>query len=212
MKFIWITGSPRSGTTFLCDFIGKHTDKVYNEPWKTHPLRNPYIWKFPKCNTITMKYCENWRNLHYIMNRWPDSYFIHVWRDPDNVVYSMAYPKTKSYPPRNLYAGKKEAERVRLSMKKWYNNLLNCVKIGIEYPKHYHEVQYENIQTDKLSRFLNIPLNKPFKYENKNIATNIDWEEPYQSLRNAVKKYDFQSSLLSYLFKEIPTLIKRPIF
>src|SRR4051812_31920204 len=104
MKMIWVIGSPRSGTTFATDFIGKHTDKVYNEPWSTYPIETPRLWRFPeKAKTITFKYCENWRNLHVLMHHYPDSHWVHIWRDPDNVVYSMAYPKEDSYPPRNLY-------------------------------------------------------------------------------------------------------------
>lgn len=212
MKYIWIIGSPRSGTTFLCDYIGKYVDKVYNEPWKTHPLSSPHTWKFPKCDTVLMKYCENWRNLRYIMDRWPDSYFIHMWRDPDNVVYSMAYPKEKSYPPRNLYIGKKDIERKRLSMKRWYDNLLRCIGIGMEYPNRYHEIQYEDIQLDKLSVFLGISLKEKLKFNNRNIAVDLAWEEPYWTLRNIVKRYDFKSSLLGFLYKEAPNLIQRRFF
>src|ERR1043166_2829977 len=101
-QFTWILGSPRSGTSFVTEYIGKYTDEKYNEPWKSHPLESPRSWQFPKADKIVFKYCENWRNLHILTNRYPDSVYVHVYRDPDNVVDSMANPREDSWPPRNL--------------------------------------------------------------------------------------------------------------
>ena len=216
-KMIWLIGSPRSGSTFLCDFIGKHTDRTYNEPWDSHPIETPRTWVFPpKAKTITFKYCENWRNLHIISNKYPDSIYVHIWRDPDNVVNSMAFPKEGSYPPRNLYGEHETDQRVRLCMQRWYSNSMHCLSLNNIMPKQYIEIQYENMKPGlrQLGEMAGINFNlEELGFKNRNLQTNLNWElnPTAKQLRNLTHKYDGQTSLAEFINKKRPKYLQRVV-
>jgi hypothetical protein len=214
-QFLFIIGSPRSGTTFVTNYIGKYTDKKYNEPWKSHPIETPRLWKFPQVDNIVFKYCENWKNVHVLLNHYPNSLYIHIWRNPDDVVYSMAYPKPDSFPQRNLYGGHDEEDRLRLCIQRWYSNMMHCLSLYNIIPNKYVEVKYENAvaglkQVEEKSG-LKFDYDK-FNFENKNIYPNLDWtvNEPAMKLRNLVQKYN-GPCLSAWLNKTRPKLLQRVI-
>lgn len=188
LMIIWIISSPRSGSTFLTDYIGKHI-KMYNEPWDTHPLNDPKSWHLPKEN-IVFKYCENWRNLITLKKEYPDSIWVHCWRNPDDVVYSMAYPKEGSYPPRDLYANYQGEHKLKLCMQRWYSNIVNCTKVSVVAP--YIEIKYEDMKTglDKLSKRINISFDQELDFQDRNIYPDINWDLHPQAkqLRKLVKE------------------------
>lgn len=216
-KMIWILGSPRSGTTFLTDYIGNYVDNMYNEPWKSHPLETPRTWTFPpQSKKIVFKYCENWRNIHILSNKYPDSLYVNVWRDPDNVVYSMAYPKEDSYPPRNLYGEHDTDQRVRLCMQRWFSNSMHCLSLYNILPKQYVEIQYENIKPGlrKLGEMAGIDFNvENTGWKNRNVEAKLNWElnPTARQLRNMVHKYDGQSSLAEFINKKRPKFLQRVV-
>ncbi len=215
MLTIWIIGSPRSGTTFLTDYIGRYTDKKYNEPWKTHHIDDARRWIFPEVNNIVFKYCENWRNLHILTNLYPNSIYVHVWRDPDNVVHSMAFPKKDSNPPRNLYAGYDGNERVRLCMQRWYSNMMHCLSIFNIIPRQYLEIRYEdpNPGLIQLSEATGLNMNlDSLGFSNRNIETDLDWRlnSVAQNLRDLVKKFDGKC-LANWINKRRPKLLQRVV-
>lgn len=216
--FLWILGSPRSGTTFITDFIGKFTDKSYNEPWQTHPLNEAHSWKFPPAKNIVFKYCENWKNIEIILSRFKNNHFIHVWRNPDNVINSMAFPKYDSYPPRNLYGNFKEDQiRVKLCMERWYSNIIHSMSLYKLMPNNYHEIQYEKPKKGllSLSNKLNLNLNlETLKYKSKNVKSNLDWDLHPQAkkLRNLIMKYNDETSLVEFIKQNKPHLLTRVLF
>lgn len=221
-KMIWILGSPRSGTTYATEFIGKHVDREYNEPWQTHPIETPRLWKFPpKAKTIVFKYCENWRNIHTLMHHHPDSHYVHVWRDPDNVVYSMAYPKEDSYPPRNLYGGLKGDEKLRMCMQRWYSNMMHCLHLWTFIPKQYTEIRYERMRAGlkRLSEAMGVKFDfANYAYKSKNledIKLNWDLNPAAKELKVLVNKFQEegeQGQLLSdFITKRRPKMLHRVI-
>lgn len=167
-NFIWVIGSPRSGTTMLTDFIGKYTDKVYNEPWESHPVDQIDKWKFPNVQSITFKYCSNWKNASKILSKFRNSKFVHIIRNPADVVFSIMFPKKDSYPPRSWENfGKKREKRFSHAVNLWYNFLIGSLQL----PKKANckIVVYEHLpsQIDDLGQFLNLPLkNLNFNYKN----------------------------------------------
>jgi Sulfotransferase family len=193
---IWIIGCPRSGTTFLTDYIGQYVNHKYNEPWDTHPINNPYIWKLPE-ESFVFKYCENWRNADYILKTWPDSIFVHIWRDPDNVINSMAYPKPDAYPPRDLYESYNVIDRIALCINRWHENIINCLQLQKKYPNKYFEIQYERIVSG--IEKLGLPTN--INFENRNVETNIDWScnLTAKRIRNYIKDYNHEKTLAEYV-------------
>lgn len=213
-QFLFVIGSPRSGTTFITDYIGKYVDSKYNEPWKTHPIETPKLWTFPNVNNVVFKYCENWKNVHILLNNFPNSIYVHVWRNPDDVVYSMAYPKQNSYPPRNLYGEHEEKDRIRLCIERWYSNMIHCLSLYNIIPNKYVEINYENampgLQRLEGKSGLYFDYND-FGFKNKNTNPDLDWSnKPANELRNLVR--EFNGNCLANWINEVkPKLLQRII-
>lgn len=192
-KYIWVIGSPRSGTSFITDFIGKHTACCYNEPWRDfHPDR-VRDWNF-ECKSLVLKYCRNWQNAQYLNNRFRKSYFVHMIRDPRQVLFSLVFPKRNSKPFRNLFDEKDLDTRFDKAVNLWYdftsNSRLVCEQFnGVE-------IRYENVDLDKLSSFLNITFDEKLVFKSRNVE-----EEKLLSLerywRNYKKFLDFRKIIES---------------
>lgn len=215
MMFLFIIGSPRSGTSFLTDYIGKHTDHTYNEPWSTHPLESPKTWKFPKSKTITFKYCENWKNIHTLTTYCPNSFYIHVWRDPDSVIESMAHPKNDSLPHRNLYSGHYGKELIKLCIQRWYSNMIHCLSIYNIVPKQYLEIRYEDILPGikQLGEATQITFDLDrLKFKNKNSKVKHEWDLSPVAKQLYTTMQDFPGGLLApWINKVKPKLLQRII-
>ena len=76
---LWVIGSPRSGTSFITDYLGLYTEGVFNEPWDTHPRLEPEKWEFD-CDNFVFKYCRNWMIADDIVKLFSESIFIHVFK------------------------------------------------------------------------------------------------------------------------------------
>lgn len=198
---IWIVGTPRSGSTFLTEYIGQYCQAIYNEPFNTHPILEPNNWKFPQANRIVFKYCVNWINTDYILKKWPDSHFVHIWRNPNDVIYSMCVPKENSYPPRTLYQN--GLKSLPQAVKRWFIQIIGCTSIQNK-TSNYTEVKYEEIP--QLTKLAGIELNKPLNFVNRNINPTLDWnslpkfvqdfkEKVQINLSEAVKEYGFLPNL-----------------
>ena len=212
---VWIISSPRSGSSFLCDYIGKYTDKKYNEPFQTHPIETPRLWKFPDVDTIVFKYCENWRSIHVLTNLYPNSIYVHIWRNPNDVVYSMFNPKPDSIPPRNLYGGYEGDDRLRLCMQRWYSNMMHCLSLYNIIPKQYIEIRYEHMELglELLSKATDLKFNlDELGFKNRNIEPELNWDlnPAAKNLRNLVKKFD-GTHLAEWVNKKRPKLLQRVV-
>lgn len=157
-KYIWIIGVPRSGTTFLTDYLGKFTDLCYNEPWGQYDIDNPNKWQFPNNKNIVFKYCANWRNADILNYKFKKSYFIHLIRHPEQVIHSMVFPKKDTIPYRNFFSTNKIEERFYLSLLKWKEFLLASRKVCKKY--NGIEVVYEklNRELNFIKNFIKLPL------------------------------------------------------
>ena len=146
--FIWVVGSPRSGTTFLTDLIGRNCDYVFNEPGDDPRLRRGAVeeWVFPKAKTICFKWCENYRVADKIIARFPNSYFIHIIRGRNNNAYSMAFPKETAFPPRDFADfGTSEDERLNKAMRTWVVYNEGCLALKKTLGERYLPVFYEQL-------------------------------------------------------------------
>tara|TARA_Y100000034_G_C6898795_1_gene414994 strand:- start:176 stop:781 length:606 start_codon:yes stop_codon:yes gene_type:complete len=171
-RFIWVVGAPRSGTTLLTYFIGQATDKYYNEPWRSHPLGKVEKWKFPQKPIITFKYCANSMYYEQIQKKYPNSKWVHMIRSPEQAVYSMYLPKSKSRPRRRFKEfGDDPNKRFTNVLDKWYS--ITTAARAIE---NMTTVYYEKLDVDKLSKALELNLSqKKWDKEFKNM--NIDTSE-----------------------------------
>jgi hypothetical protein len=174
-KFIWIVGSPRSGTTMLCNFIGNYTEAVFNEPWAKYPVRKPEEWQFPDgVRSLVFKYCCNWMDAQIISDRFKESKFIHILRNPSDILFSMMFPKADSYPPRSWDEyGNERDKRFAQAVDHWYTFVQGSFAIEDTLKDRYKLVIYEKLpeQLDDLSSFLKLPLKKenlPYK-EGRNL-------------------------------------------
>lgn len=188
-KIIWVIGVPRSGTSFLTDYIGTKTDHCFNEPWTQYPLGKHEKWNLPKA-TIVFKYCANCFYYKEIKNKYPNSKWIHIVRNPFNVLYSMVFPKKNSMPKREWAEMGQGSQRIINCFRKWKTMFSCCLRI-----KECYEIQYEQIDFKSLSDFIEIKLEKP-----KFINNNKIFEKEKMDLLKKVMK---DNKLNINLFKKI---------
>lgn len=185
-KYIWVIGSPRSGTTLLTNYIGKYTDLNYNEPFSTHSINDCKTWNFPIFfNSLVFKYCVNWMNAKFLFENFKKSYFVHVFRCPKNTVYSLAFSKKNSFPCKNFYdesfltkIQKKDLsidEKFDYAIKKWFIYTTNSFSVIKQYEGI--NIKYEKIDRSisKISDYLQIKFDEKIKFNNRNnIDVNLD--------------------------------------
>jgi hypothetical protein len=212
-KYIWVIGCPRSGTTFLTDYIGKHTDLIYNEPFATHPIEEYKKWSFPEFETMVFKYCVNWKNASYLFDNFKDSFFLHIYRCPKNTVYSLTISKNNSYPFRDFYESKFLSkiskknlnidDKFDLSIKKWYKNTTNSFSVIKKY--NGINIKYEKIQgcLKKISNYLKINLKEDIKFENRNNKDTdseiMNYFEHKWKSKNYYKEMELRKKIDSFL-------------
>jgi hypothetical protein len=155
-KIIWIIGCPRSGTSFLTDYIGEKTNYCFNEPWVKYPLGKHKNWNLPNDGNIVFKYCANCFYYNEIKEIYPNSKWIHIVRNPLHVLYSMIFPKKESIPERNWNEMGLGTQRIIEAYKKWKTFLNCCFKI-----KEAKIIHYENIDFNSISCFVGEKLEKP---------------------------------------------------
>ena len=161
---IWIIGSPRSGTTFLTDLIGQKTKYCFNEPWDKYPLGKHNEWNLPDDGYLVFKYCANCFYYEEIKNLYPNSKWVYIVRDPIHILYSMTFTKKTSYPNRIFFEDiQNTSKRIKRIIKMMNEYLKNCRKI-----KEALVINYENINYEKLSNFLQIEVQKNNKFANRN--------------------------------------------
>jgi len=188
-KFIWIIGVPRSGTTFLTDYLCQYVNICYNEPWESYDHKHITQWTFPNVKSIVFKYCVNWSYANILNEKFRKSYFIHLIRDPAQVVYSLVFPKLDSYPYRDILKGNIE-EKFKQAVSKWY--LFICGSQEVCKKFRSIELIYEKIdqQINILGQFLNLPLQKKnfiFNFRNnKNVEPS-----KFELLETFWKSQDF---------------------
>jgi hypothetical protein len=173
--FVWVIGSPRSGTTFLTRLIGRNTDLMFDEP-ETDPMYERYrvdAWEFPDCGSLVFKWCENWVVAKQILDRFPNSYFLHTIRDPSNTVYSIAFPKAGSYPARGFEEidGESTAERVRGAIEKWQWYTEGCLDVPEVVGDRYLAVRYEGMPDSyrDIEELTGIRLENRLEFRNRNV-------------------------------------------
>lgn len=203
VQYIWIIGVPRSGTTFLTDYLCQYANSCYNEPWGEYDLKRPAAWKFPQENTTVFKYCANWQNAKLLNEQFKKSYFVHLIRHPRQVVHSMVYPKANAFPFRNLFDTSNTYERFHLAVAKWREFFIGSRAACRKY--HSIEIVYDRLpqEIDRLQKFLNLPLhlhNLKFKHKQAD-ESDLEhlWHMPqhktYLTLRSQIEEEFFSKSL-----------------
>ncbi len=174
-KYFWVIGSPRSGTTFLTDFIGQYTDCMFNEPWQSYPLEEFNNWHFPDaCKSLVFKYGCNWKRGNEILLRFPQSCFIHILRNPDDTIYSWMRPKEDSYPPRPFedYGEPETKLRFKNIAEQWMVQVKGCLEFERRHPRKTITIKYERLKTDidRLRHFTKLPLGN-IQFHNRNLSS-----------------------------------------
>jgi hypothetical protein len=186
--FVWVIGCPRSGTTFLTRLLGMNTDLMFDEP-ETLPMYERYkvdSWKFPDCGSVVFKWCENFLVAEQILDRFPDSYFLHTIRDPSNTVYSIAFPKAASYPHRGFEEIDSGSirERARGSIEKWHWYTENCLKVADVVAGRYLAIRYESMPDSygDIEELTGIRLARKLEFRNRNVdESKLSELEPFWS-------------------------------
>lgn len=175
-EVIWVVGSPRSGTTFVTEYIGKYVDNCICEQWESFPQMKPELWKIPKGKTV-FKYCSNSFHYEYLSNEYKNSKWVYVKRNPIHIFYSVLFPKESSYPKRDKYRwnangkwNKENDEDILKRFIKYYETITSSAnKI-----KEAFVFEYENPDIKSLADFLDLPLSeKDFDYRNQNLKYDL---------------------------------------
>lgn len=162
-SIIWVVGAPRSGTSFLTNYLGNYVDHCFNEPWEQYPLGQHNNWDLPSGLSV-FKYCAN--SLYYedINNKFFNSKWINIIRHPLHVLYSMVFPNDFSFPYRPWNNFEQDHE-TRVC------NAFHCWSLLSSAPQ-YHSIPtvcYENIDLYRLSKFVDLPLDfSNFNFRNSN--------------------------------------------
>ncbi|EED34440.1 Phytanoyl-CoA dioxygenase family protein [Luminiphilus syltensis NOR5-1B] len=194
-KFIWIVGSPRSGTTFLTRLIGDNCDLTYDEPGDIPHLQRGKVgkWHFPPAKTICFKWCENYRVADPIVRKFPNSYFIHITREPQNNVYSIAFPKESAFPPRQFpELGDAIEERMIRAIRMWFGYDQGCRQLRKQLGSRYLEVPYEQLPDyyGAIETFTGIKLTKRPEFSNQNLPQGaLEELTPYWQKTPFAKRY-----------------------
>ena len=162
-KHIWVIGAARSGTSYLANFIGKHTDLCLVEDPRYHPI-NIDIWKFQEpYKSLVFKLNNNFVRTATLSQKFENSLFVHVFRDPSHVLYSMIHPKTGSTPHRLEW--KNDFPK---ALAFWEHFITGC--LSVKNCKICH-IRYETIPQNlsHLSDFLSIQLDQnKLHFQNRN--------------------------------------------
>jgi hypothetical protein len=153
-KYIWIIGAARSGTSCLAKHIGKFTTHSFVESNIYHPL-NLEKWQFPEpYDSVSFKLNNNFVRANTLADKFKNSYFVHIFRDPRHVLYSMVHPKAGSWPERLNWKN----DFIR-STAYWEHFMTGCLELSNINIAH---IKYESIpeNIDKLSEFVGMDLGK----------------------------------------------------
>lgn len=175
--YLWVIGSPRSGSTYLTLSLGQNTSHCFSEPNKISMYRRDNVdnWKFPKCRSIVFKWCENHEVADKIIQRFPNSYFLHTIRDPANNIYSIAHPKSDSWPRREFEElGEEEAARIQNAVGLWEHYTAGCLSVGEKYPDRYIPVPYTSMPSyfPVIEKKIQLRLKRKLKFTDRDFEPN----------------------------------------
>lgn len=171
---LWVIGSPRSGTTYLSHCLGQNTDLSLIEPNELPMYERGKVeqWRFPLCRSITFKWCENFIVAERILDRFPNSLFLHAVRDPLNNVQSIAFPKADAWPPRAFEElGEETDSRIEQAIDKWVTYTRGCLDVGVRFAEHYLAVPYTDMPASfpVIERRSGIPIRKIVDYRGRDM-------------------------------------------
>lgn len=172
--YLWVIGPPRSGSTYLTLSLGKNTSHCFNEPINI-PLfdrDNVENWKFPKCRSIVFKWCENHGVADKIINRFPNSYFLHTIRDPANNILSLSHPKSDSWPRREFEElGEEKETRVQNAVGLWEHYTAGCLDVREKYPDRYIPVPYTSMPSyfPVIEEKIQLRLKRKLKFKDRDL-------------------------------------------
>lgn len=217
-QYIWVIGCPRSGTTYLTYYLVKYTDITINEPFSEYQIGRPEDWVLPTKQRVVFKYCENCFESRIISKKFTPSYFVHIFRDPLNTLYSILFPKPKSVPPRNLCKRGTPKEMFKAGIDRWYfhtkASFETCTRLnGIN-------ISYENLldELDELGNFLSLDLEKPKDFRCRNslevIPNKMDWIKEIWEKKEFAYAMDMRLKIEKMASTSCPRTIKQrfPVF
>lgn len=174
---LWVIGSPRSGTTYLAHCLGLNTDLSLIEPNELPLYARGKVeqWRFPLCRSVTFKWCENFVVADRILDRFPDSLFLHAVRDPLNNIQSIAFPKADAWPPRAFEElGEETESRIGQAIDKWVTYTRGCLEVGERFPGRYLAVPYADMPASfpEIERRSGISLKKTVDYRGRDMEAS----------------------------------------
>lgn len=192
---IFVGGSIRSGTTFVCNLFSDFVDEVRND--LIHLARIDSRLDLLDKN-FAFKYCNDFRQVEQLKATFPKSKFVLVLRDMRDVVYSTATRNPKSIPFRDFPAVQYVADLHFISYFEASIKMIEISYEGIDECLQNHQdlvdevVKYEDLLDPKKAKSL---LDRFFP---NSVLPLSHYEEKIKSTPNqkAFEKYtDEQKSL-----------------
>lgn len=151
---IFVMGCPRSGTTFVTDWIGKVCSHTIQEDLR-FPVEAAAQWELPSLDCV-LKWGHIFQKADVLIARWPHCRFVHVVRRPLDVLYSITHPTEQSQPFRD-FGDMRDADK---AVQWWSFHIQGCQQVASWYRRNTITVEYENLPEEKsrLDTFLGISL------------------------------------------------------
>lgn len=174
---LFIVGSPRSGTTFLSNWIGEKCDHVAIE-WQKFHIDMVRDWELPD-GQVLIKWCHLFQIAPQLVQLYPNCGFVEIQRDPLNVVYSMSRPKRDARPPRPFETlGTTPVVRLMNAIKWWHFHVSGCREQSRCWPERWLTVSYERLPSERqrLNEFLSTDLREIPEFQNRNVSgLSLEW-------------------------------------
>ena len=101
IKQTFVVGSVRSGTSFVCDMLGKYLKDpslCFNETGQRYYILR---WKL-RNSSFCFKYCEDLHIIPELSAMFPNAVFVYVVRDIRDIMYTITNASAKSWPYKDL--------------------------------------------------------------------------------------------------------------
>jgi|GEM_PF-7062909 len=191
--YLWVIGSPRSGSSYLTLSLGRNTSHCFNEPIKIpmYQRENVQNWKFPMCRSVVFKWCENHSVADQIMERFPNSFFLNTLRDPANNIYSIAHPKSDAWPRRDFdHLGEEESVRIQNAVGMWEHYTAGCLDVRKKYPDRYIAVPYTGMPSylPLIAEKTQLKLKRKMKFYERDLEAKYLYDIEHVISKNVLAK------------------------
>lgn len=176
---IFVMGCPRSGTTFVAEWIGKSCQHTFVED-PHYPVETAEVWELPAANCV-VKWCHLFQKADALVARYPDCCFVHVVRRPLDVLYSITHPAEQSSNGRD-FGDMRDPDR---AVQWWSFHLQGCQKVTAWHRRRCITVECERLPIERLrlQEFLQISLPELPEFQPRTYGdVQLEWSDGHLTI------------------------------